>query len=73
MVDRRRAPGAGSDVRINRLSRGNRQKIGVVAAFMGREPLLVLDEPTSGLDPLMQREFLALVAEARAEGRTMFL
>jgi ABC-2 type transport system ATP-binding protein len=60
-------------IRIRRLSRGNRQKIGVVAAFMGREPLLVLDEPTSGLDPLMQREFLALAAEARAEGRTMFL
>jgi ABC-2 type transport system ATP-binding protein len=60
-------------VRIKRLSRGNRQKIGVVAAFMGHEPLLVLDEPTSGLDPLMQREFLALAAEARAEGRTMFL
>ena len=60
-------------VRIKRLSRGNRQKIGVVAAFMGREPLLVLDEPTSGLDPLMQREFLALAAEARAAGRTVFL
>ena len=40
---------------------------------MGREPLLILDEPTSGLDPLMQREFLALVAEARTDGRTMFL
>lgn len=60
-------------VRIRRLSRGNRQKIGVVAAFMGREPLLILDEPSSGLDPLMQREFLALVAEARADGRTVFL
>ncbi len=60
-------------VRIRRLSRGNRQKIGVIAAFMGNEPLLVLDEPTSGLDPLMQREFLALAAEARATGRTMFL
>ena len=60
-------------VRIRRLSRGNRQKVGVIAAFMGHEPLLVLDEPTSGLDPLMQREFLALAAEARAEGRTMFL
>jgi ABC-2 type transport system ATP-binding protein len=60
-------------MRIRRLSRGNRQKIGVVAAFMGREPLLVLDEPTSGLDPLMQREFLALAAEARLEGRTVFL
>jgi ABC-2 type transport system ATP-binding protein len=60
-------------VRIKRLSRGNRQKIGVVAAFMGHEPLLVLDEPTSGLDPLMQREFLALTAEARSDGRTVFL
>ena len=60
-------------VRIKKLSRGNRQKIGVVAAFMGHAPLLVLDEPTSGLDPLMQREFLALAAEVRAEGRTVFL
>ncbi len=60
-------------VRIRRLSRGNRQKIGVVAAFMGTEPLLVLDEPTNGLDPLMQREFLALLADVRGEGRTVFL
>ena len=60
-------------VRIRKLSRGNRQKIGVVAAFMGREPILILDEPTSGLDPLMQREFLALVAQVREEGRTVFL
>ena len=60
-------------IRIRRLSRGNRQKVGVVAAFMGNERILVLDEPTSGLDPLLQREFLALVAETRAEGRTMFL
>ncbi|HEX5829005.1 MAG TPA: ABC transporter ATP-binding protein [Candidatus Limnocylindrales bacterium] len=60
-------------VRVRRLSRGNRQKIGVIAAFMGEEPLLVLDEPTSGLDPLLQREFLALLAEVRAQGRTVFL
>jgi ABC-2 type transport system ATP-binding protein len=60
-------------VRIRRLSHGNRQKVGVVQAFMGREPLLVMDEPTNGLDPLMQREFLALVADVRAEGRTVFL
>jgi ABC-2 type transport system ATP-binding protein len=58
---------------IRKLSRGNRQKVGVVQAFMGHEPLLVLDEPSTGLDPLMQREFLALVAEARAAGRTVFL
>jgi len=60
-------------VRIRKLSRGNRQKIGVVSAFMGHEPLLILDEPTSGLDPLMQREFLALLAEVRADGRAVFL
>jgi ABC-2 type transport system ATP-binding protein len=60
-------------VRIRQLSRGNRQKIGVVAAFMGDAPLLIMDEPTTGLDPLMQREFLALVAEAKAAGQTVFL
>jgi ABC-2 type transport system ATP-binding protein len=58
---------------IRKLSRGNRQKVGIVLAFMGHEPLLVMDEPSTGLDPLMQREFLALVAEARAAGRTVFL
>lgn len=60
-------------VQVRKLSRGNRQKVGVVQAFMGHEPLLVMDEPTSGLDPLMQREFLTLVSEARAAGQTVFL
>jgi ABC-2 type transport system ATP-binding protein len=60
-------------VRIGKLSRGNRQKVAVVQVFMGRESLLVMDEPTTGLDPLMQREFLSLLAEARADGRTVFL
>jgi ABC-2 type transport system ATP-binding protein len=60
-------------IRVRKLSRGNRQKIAVVQAFMGRERLIVMDEPTSGLDPLMQREFLALLAEVRADGRTVFL
>jgi beta-exotoxin I transport system ATP-binding protein len=60
-------------VQIRKLSRGNRQKVGVVQLFMGNEPLLVMDEPTTGLDPLMQREFLGLVAEARAQGRTAFI
>ncbi|SCL25277.1 ABC-2 type transport system ATP-binding protein [Micromonospora nigra] len=54
-------------------STGNRQKVALVAAFATRAPLLVLDEPTSGLDPLMEREFRRAVAEARAEGRTVFL
>ena len=60
-------------ISIRRLSRGNRQKIGVVAAFSGAEPVLVLDEPTTGLDPLMQREFLEIIAEVRKAGRTVFL
>ena len=60
-------------VQIRKLSRGNRQKVGVVQLFMGSEPLLIMDEPTTGLDPLMQREFLGLVAEARAQGRTTFI
>jgi ABC-2 type transport system ATP-binding protein len=59
--------------RIADLSHGNRQKIGVVQAFMGDPELLVLDEPTAGLDPLMQREFLELVREARRAGRTVVL
>ena len=60
-------------VPIRKLSRGNRQKVGAVQAFMGDAPLLILDEPTSGLDPLMQREFLALLAEIRAGGRTVLM
>jgi ABC-2 type transport system ATP-binding protein len=56
------------DRRVGDLSKGNRQKIGVVQAFMHDPELLVLDEPTTGLDPLMQREVLALVREARDRG-----
>jgi ABC-2 type transport system ATP-binding protein len=59
--------------RIGSLSRGNRQKLGIVQAFMHQPELLVLDEPTSGLDPLMQREFRVLVHEARLGGSTVFL
>jgi ABC-2 type transport system ATP-binding protein len=59
--------------RIRSLSHGNKQKVGLVQAFMHRPDLLVLDEPTQGLDPLVQREFYRLVAEAKEEGRTMFL
>jgi ABC-2 type transport system ATP-binding protein len=59
--------------RIGALSHGNRQKVGIVQAFMNDPELLILDEPTTGLDPLMQREFLTLVREVRAAGRTVFL
>ncbi len=57
---------------IKNLSRGNKQKVGIVQALMHRPELLMLDEPTVGLDPLMQREVLRLVAEARAGGVTVF-
>jgi ABC-2 type transport system ATP-binding protein len=60
-------------VRIGSLSHGNRQKVGIVQAFMHRPEVVILDEPTSGLDPLIQREFLGLVRDARDEGRTVFL
>jgi len=58
---------------VHDLSKGNRQKLGVVQAFMHRPALLVLDEPTGGLDPLVQEEFRTLVRETVAEGRTVFL
>ena len=59
--------------RIRTLSRGNRQKLGLVQAFMGRPELIIMDEPTSGLDPLMQQEFYSLVEEVKAEGCTIFV
>jgi ABC-2 type transport system ATP-binding protein len=58
--------------RIREYSRGNKQKLGVVAAMMNRAELLILDEPTIGLDPLIQQTVLELVREARQEGRTVF-
>jgi len=58
---------------IRELSRGNRQKIGIVQAFMHRPELAVLDEPTSGLDPLLQAEVRTLFRETAADGRTVFL
>jgi ABC-2 type transport system ATP-binding protein len=58
--------------RIGQYSRGNKQKIGIVAAFMGQPDLLILDEPTGGLDPLMQSVVLELVRETKADGRTVF-
>jgi ABC-2 type transport system ATP-binding protein len=56
-----------------KLSKGNKQKLGLVQAFMHRPELLVLDEPTSGLDPLVQQEFVALARESRDAGATVFL
>ncbi len=57
---------------IKNLSHGNKQKVGVVQALMHRPELLLLDEPTLGLDPLMQREVLRLILEARSGGASVF-
>jgi ABC-2 type transport system ATP-binding protein len=58
---------------IRALSKGNKQKVGLVQGFMHRPELLVLDEPTAGLDPLVQQTFYELVREVVAAGRTVFL
>jgi ABC-2 type transport system ATP-binding protein len=59
--------------RMRTYSRGNKQKVGLVAAFMGKPELLLLDEPTSGLDPLVQQTVLDLVRQTRRDGRTVLL
>lgn len=59
--------------RVRALSQGNKRKIGLIQAFMHRPEVVLLDEPTNGLDPLVQQEFYRIVAEVRAEGRTVFL
>jgi ABC-2 type transport system ATP-binding protein len=58
---------------IRTLSKGNKQKVGLVQAIMGEPDLLLLDEPTSGLDPIVQHEVRRLIREFAAEGRTVFL
>jgi len=59
--------------KMKEYSHGNKQKIGVVAAFMGKKELIILDEPTIGLDPLVQQTVLELVQEVKKDGRTIFL
>ncbi|MFC9896402.1 ABC transporter ATP-binding protein [Nocardia sp. NPDC127579] len=59
--------------KVGAMSKGNKQKVGIIAAFMHQPDLLILDEPTSGLDPLLQRRFLDLVSTAKADGRTVFM
>ena len=59
--------------KIGELSRGNRQKVGLIQAFMSDPKLLILDEPTTGLDPLLQQEFHTLVLEEAEAGKTLFV
>jgi len=59
--------------KVRAYSKGNRQKLSLIAALMTRAPVLLLDEPTSGLDPLMERTFRECMHEAKAAGQTVFL
>jgi ABC-2 type transport system ATP-binding protein len=59
--------------KVGDLSSGNRQKVGLIQAFMNRPEVLIMDEPSAGLDPLVQREFQAMMREVASEGRTVFL
>ncbi len=65
--------GANLDRQVRSMSKGERQKIGILLAFMHRPELLVLDEPTSGLDPVMQDQFAKLMRESADDGATVFL
>ena len=61
------------EIKIKKMSRGNRQKLGLIQAFMHRPELIIMDEPSSGLDPLLQQEFYTMVDEVRSDGRTIFI
>lgn len=59
--------------KIRKMSKGMKQKLGLVAAFMHDPEILILDEPTSGLDPLMQRRFIELIQEEKQRGKTILM
>lgn len=59
--------------KISRMSKGMKQKVGLVIALMQDAPILILDEPTSGLDPLMQGKFVELIQKAKEEGKTILM
>jgi ABC-2 type transport system ATP-binding protein len=61
------------DKKVRAYSKGNKQKINLIAALASRAELLILDEPTSGLDPLMEQAFRECVSEAKQNGQTVFL
>lgn len=59
--------------KIKRFSKGMKQKLGIISAFMHDPEVLILDEPTSGLDPLMQNEFISLILEEKKRGKTTLM
>lgn len=61
------------EMRIRKMSKGNRQKLGIITAFMHDPAVYVLDEPTSGLDPLMQQRFVELILEEKGRGKTILM
>jgi ABC-2 type transport system ATP-binding protein len=60
-------------IKLKRMSKGMKQKVGIVAAFMHQPEILLLDEPTSGLDPLMQQRFIELIQEQKNKGTTILM
>lgn len=65
--------GVDLDKKVGDLSSGNRQKVGLIQAFMNKPEVLIMDEPSAGLDPLVQREFQKMMREVASDGRTIFL
>ena len=61
------------DKKTNELSKGNRQKVGIIQSLMADQELIIMDEPTSGLDPLMQQEFYRILREENKQGKTVFM
>ncbi len=59
--------------KIKRMSKGMKQKLGIVAAFMHDPDIIILDEPTSGLDPLMQNRFIDLISDEKKRGKTILM
>ncbi|HSR04016.1 MAG TPA: ABC transporter ATP-binding protein [Proteiniclasticum sp.] len=62
-----------SDRKIRKMSKGMKQKLGLITAFMHDPSVLILDEPTSGLDPLMQKRFIELIMEEKKRGKTILM
>lgn len=62
-----------ADRRIRKMSKGMKQKVGLITAFMHDPSVLILDEPTSGLDPLMQKRFVELIKEEKGRGKTILM